>query len=327
METIKLGALFLMTFLLLGTLGTFVSAQDVVEEGVELEEAGTTPDSPLYGLDNAMDRIRLAFTFNRERKAERAMLMAEERLAEADAMITANQTAFAERAQERHDFFVQKAEEALADIESDGEEAVAENALRIITRIQNRIEAHQEKVEAVHTRILERQSETMTDEQLEHLEEVFANIKERANNAEAQVSQRKENVKTKYKVLTEKSDEEVEEVLDEIESEEELAQNRLSRKERAEKRIERANQVTEKIVTRFRARLQNAENLTEEQKALMEQRINKFEVRTEERNEAIRERLRVHMDTDDDDSTDEVEDESETESNQGNGNGSGSGNN
>src|SRR3989344_117028 len=44
--------------------------------------AGLTPKSPFYFLDTLFERINLAFTFNPEKKATKALLFAEERLAE-----------------------------------------------------------------------------------------------------------------------------------------------------------------------------------------------------------------------------------------------------
>ena len=52
----------------------------------ETEDAGVTPDSPLYGLDRAMDRIALALTFNKAAKAEKGLNIAQERLMEAKEM-------------------------------------------------------------------------------------------------------------------------------------------------------------------------------------------------------------------------------------------------
>ena len=45
--------------------------------------AGLTPNSPFYFLDTLFERVSLAFTFNPEKKATKALLFAEERLAEA----------------------------------------------------------------------------------------------------------------------------------------------------------------------------------------------------------------------------------------------------
>lgn len=53
-----------------------------VAQEEELPDAGTTPDSALYGLDKAFERIGLALTFNKATKAEKRLEIAAERLAE-----------------------------------------------------------------------------------------------------------------------------------------------------------------------------------------------------------------------------------------------------
>ena len=52
-------------------------------EETELADAGITPNSPVYGLDRAMERIQLAITFGEAEKAKLKFKFAEERLAEA----------------------------------------------------------------------------------------------------------------------------------------------------------------------------------------------------------------------------------------------------
>jgi len=52
----------------------------------ELPDAGTTPDSILYGLDKAFESISLALTFNKAAKAEKRLQMASERLSELKVM-------------------------------------------------------------------------------------------------------------------------------------------------------------------------------------------------------------------------------------------------
>lgn len=52
----------------------------------ELPDPGITPDSPLYGLDKAMESIQSVFISGNEEKARNGLKIAEERLAEAKAM-------------------------------------------------------------------------------------------------------------------------------------------------------------------------------------------------------------------------------------------------
>ena len=72
---------------------TFAVAQEEAE--VELPDAGTTPDSPFYGLERAFENIGLALTFNKAKKAEKRLQRASERLAELKAMADKGKPEFA----------------------------------------------------------------------------------------------------------------------------------------------------------------------------------------------------------------------------------------
>src|SRR3972149_6041239 len=73
------------------------SAEDAEAEAA----AGTTPDSPLWGIDVALDRIRLALASN-PNKARIGLLIAEERLAEIQVSGKRGNAEAATRAQDEH---------------------------------------------------------------------------------------------------------------------------------------------------------------------------------------------------------------------------------
>jgi len=57
----------------------------VIGQGsVDLPKPGLTPDSPFYFFDTAFEKVNLFFTFNPERKAQKALSYANERLAEVE---------------------------------------------------------------------------------------------------------------------------------------------------------------------------------------------------------------------------------------------------
>jgi len=72
--------------------------------------AGITPDSPFYGIDVAMDNIGLMFTFNKEKRAEKKLQIADERLKEANMMAAANNIEAMEKAMANHENMLQSAE-------------------------------------------------------------------------------------------------------------------------------------------------------------------------------------------------------------------------
>ena len=90
--------------------------QEVVEQASE--DAGITPDSILYPVETAVDDIALAITTDEAAKAELAIEIADERLAETVVMAEENNTEDAAVAQENYDEAIATAETAVEEIGS-----------------------------------------------------------------------------------------------------------------------------------------------------------------------------------------------------------------
>jgi len=68
------------------------------EAEATLPDPGTTPDSPFYFMDKWGKSLSLTFTFNAQKKVEKALRYADERMAEIDTMIAKNKNREATRA-------------------------------------------------------------------------------------------------------------------------------------------------------------------------------------------------------------------------------------
>jgi hypothetical protein len=240
----------LMATLLVFSVMPMIAAQESVVEPVETEiiDAGVTPDSPFYGLERAMERLRLAFTRNKANRALYKIRMAEERLAEAEQMLEENNLEAAQEAEEAHDEIIEEAEQEAEEIETDTDEEVAEEALEDVEQIQLRLLSHSEKVALVHNRILERlRAGNASEEQLQHLSEVFARIQAKAQEIEQKIAEKRERVRTRYKVLSEKEEDELTE-----------------REQAFLERIEAAKQRREEVKERIREKGFEAVNESEE---------------------------------------------------------------
>lgn len=273
-----------MAFLIVGTL-SFVVAEDVsVEEDI--------PQAKKIGFfENAFDNVGLAFTFNKEAKIKRALELAEKRLAEAEVLAEENPEE-AEKAQERYNAFVAKAEnilEKISNTEAENENLSIDN-IAMIARIQNRFEKHRERTERIYVRALERFEENnASDEKIERFENFYNRSLTRSEEMEAKIIQKKEVAIKRHKVLAEKSDEELEDILENIEEREGLIEAREQRIERAEVRVQKIVAVRQRNIERTEARLDEG-NLTDEQKAKIANRIKvaneklqQFEVQARER--------------------------------------------
>jgi hypothetical protein len=77
-------------------------------------EAGITPDSALYGLDRAIEKVSLAFTFGKAAKAKKGLAHARERLVEMQAMIASNRIISAQIANIEYEGIMNQVNEGIA---------------------------------------------------------------------------------------------------------------------------------------------------------------------------------------------------------------------
>lgn len=126
----------LISILIILLLTPIAIAEDVTQENV-----GALPDSKMYGLKIAMEKVNLAFTFDKAKKAEKRLVQAQKRLQEVELMVEQNKLEAAEKAQKNYQKLLQKLEK----IETTDPEKAA--------KLQERIEAHEQKLEQVKAKI------------------------------------------------------------------------------------------------------------------------------------------------------------------------------
>ncbi len=102
------------------------------------ENIGITPDKPfLYGIDRALDSVRLALTFNEDKKAELGLKIAEERLLEAKKMALENKTKYLDEAINRYQ---KRMNEVNKRMERITKKQVTKKRLQTFMRIQSKTE-------------------------------------------------------------------------------------------------------------------------------------------------------------------------------------------
>lgn len=307
----KINVLFMMMFLLVGALSFVVAEEDVADEAV-IKEAKNVG---FFG--NAMDGIRFAFTFNKERKIEFALERAEKRLAEVEANAEDNPER-AERAQERYDEFVAKAEEILAAIEDrQNNEDESTEYIGKIARIQKKFELHREHAEEIYTRALIRFEENnASDEKIERFEMFYERSLSRSNEMEIKLIAKRRSIIERHKDLTNESDDELEDVLEEIEKREGLTAARIRREVRSKIRIEKFDEVTGRRIERYELRLEESD-LSEEQELRIRARIEtadgkRLEFRQRIEDGEVRTRIRIRDKSEDDNLDDDEEDDDDS---------------
>jgi hypothetical protein len=292
--------LLLVAFLLIGTLGFVFAEENTTDNETEAENETETPEvnetetpevneteaenetetpevpeveTPEAKKVGFMKRLRFTFTFNKEKKIERALEIAEQKLAYANSIELENPEKAA-KIRAEYDEFVARAEEILEKIQSraDDENKSAGEVSRLV-RIQEQFDKHNEITDALYARALERfEANNASDEKIERFNEFYARALEKNNRTLQRVLEKKKDSLKKYKVLSEKSDEELEEALEEIEEEEGIDEERKERKERYIQRAKKLFELREKRIEEMKERLENS-NLTEEEKEEIWERI------------------------------------------------------
>lgn len=301
-------------FLLLAVAGV-VSAQDEVNSSIDSEEvvdAGAKPGSVLYGFDRFGENVRMAFTFNKAKKAKYGLKIAEERLAEAKELSEKGEKERAKKATENHEKIMKKVQENIEAIESNGNDETSKKAIEETYSLEERLQKHREKVAEVHSGILERlrNESNMSEEQIQHLEGVFGKIENHSLEVENKILEKRENAKMKYKVISEKDSEEIEEEFEEREKEMTKA------KEAIKKNIEKRQEMRKEVRQRILENLNNSEyyqNLSEEEKEELREKVReRIQENSEERIEkrkGIEEGMKNQMQENLEDSIEGQEDE------------------
>ncbi|NOQ55482.1 MAG: hypothetical protein GQ477_01605 [Nanohaloarchaea archaeon] len=179
---------------------------DIALESDEADsaEAGMTPDSPFYGLDVAMDNIGLMFTFNKAKKAEKKLEIANERLKEAKMMAVANNLKAMEKAKIQHDAILLSAEEDIEAMNGNETEAIMSNI-----RIKSMLKVHNQEVADVEQELTLRVRGRFTVEQQGTLDAFIESMKGSSNSVEVKVQNKEEKIKAVVKRTRNLSDEEV----------------------------------------------------------------------------------------------------------------------
>lgn len=279
-----------MLFLIVGTL-SFAVADDDSEEF-------NLPEAKKIGFfENMFDNMGYAFIFNKEKKIQRALELAEKRLAEAEILAEENPERL-ERAQERYDAFIEKAKEALekiSDAKAENEHISIEN-MEKIARIQNQFERHREHIDMIYDRALERfDANNASEEKLARFDMFRERALNHSNEMEAKIIAKRETAIKRHKVLAEKSDEELEDMLEDIEEREGLTAAREKRIKRAEARIQEFIATKQRNIDRVRAHLDEA-NLSAEQREQIINRIETANQKIQEFEAQARERIDAHKD-------------------------------
>jgi parvulin-like peptidyl-prolyl isomerase len=121
-KKIIIGTIILSLFLGAGPIGILTGSYGVkvFAQEAELPNPGLTPDSPFYFLDTLGEKIGMFFAFSAEKKAEKALQYAEEKLAEVKAMAEQKEIKAMEKANQKYEKFLGFANQKIQDAKEKG---------------------------------------------------------------------------------------------------------------------------------------------------------------------------------------------------------------
>jgi DNA-binding transcriptional MerR regulator len=208
-----------------------VFAQDT-EDG----DPGITPDSFLYGLDVALDKLNLLLTFDQAERSRKGLEIAKERLLEVRKMALENKVSALERAAREHDQVLARVEQFVQELEVDNTttELVEE------IEIEKKLIEHKKRVEDIKGEIKVKITvRGLAPPEVHKLVDiVLSEMENKTGEVEIVIKNKKERTKIKIKRETGRSDEEIEEEIARVERARGLAGLKM---ERAADRIEDAN--------------------------------------------------------------------------------------
>ena len=195
----KILPILLMTMFLLSSI---VVAQEGSEE-ISSQDPGTTPDSFLWGLDVAADNLALALTFDDEKKAEKALKIADERLQEIKVMIKEKKFEDSEKAKEQHNKLLSNLETDLDSSETEDKEDFKKQL-----DLELKIKKHKDKVIDFEAKIEIRGE--LTTEQQAALDNLIQSLGSDVSKLEIKIKSKKG--ETKIKLKEKLSDDEIEDL-------------------------------------------------------------------------------------------------------------------
>ncbi|MBS3090250.1 hypothetical protein J4433_00590 [Candidatus Pacearchaeota archaeon] len=194
-------------------LNSSVSAQEAENSTITLPSAGVMPDSPFYGLEMALERIRLALTLNKAEKARLGLAYAEERLSELKLLVEAKKLKAAERAREEHQKLMLQVRDRIKEVEEENETREAEEKIKIEKKIRQQEIALDEVESGIKIK------GNLTAEQQESLDKLIASFKNSTAGAKIQIKISIGKTELKIRQRTGKSEEEIKERIQKIRNE------------------------------------------------------------------------------------------------------------
>ncbi|MBT3643127.1 hypothetical protein HN532_04095 [archaeon] len=179
--------------------------------------AGVGPNSFFYFFDTTFEKVGLFFTFDSEKKAQKALVYADERLAEAEESANSNKPKDVEKAMEGYEKKISLATEKSKELKDE------ERAEELLNTISENTSKHQEVLESVLEKVSDEAKEAILKAievskrgQKEALKQI-SDLKKEVSELKQELEEVKKELESKDKESKEDDDEEIEKLQKEVE--------------------------------------------------------------------------------------------------------------
>ena len=171
-----------------------VDVEQVLEDTTLPEdEVGVTPDKAGYGLKIAIEKIRMALAFSKERKAKLALQLADKRLEEAKLMAALNNLEALQRSKDEHRKLVQKAKSEIETLSGEDEDD-----LETQVELESELEEQENKVGDLENIILIK-TKGLSEEQRQKLLELVESFKTDTGEVKVKIAGKKQEIKIRLR--------------------------------------------------------------------------------------------------------------------------------
>ena len=160
------------------------------------EDAGITPDSFVWGLDKAIENINLLLTFDKAKKAEKRLQIAQERLLEVKSMIEQNKLDKADKSKKSHEQTLEKVKQNLDELKKEDTEQVKD-----VTTLESALNKHESKIEELSNEVdikIELNGE-LTEDQKSAVRNLVSSQRQNSDTVNLKIKIKKDELKIKLK--------------------------------------------------------------------------------------------------------------------------------
>ena len=230
-----------------------IGLSPVYAQEAEEDEGGVSPDSVLYGLDRAAERLSYLLTIGKAAKAKKGLEQARERVLEAKKLVKEGNLENLDKIKEEHRKSIEKVKENLDQVKEESPEGALEDEIEV----EAELEEQMTELEKAESDFDLKVSGTLTDEQHAKLKAFLDSLNSDISEVRVKVKDDKARIKVRIRDELNKSDKEIDDKEDELEREHKLNEVKTENAQKAVERLENKLEKLTEITNNHKARGRN----------------------------------------------------------------------